>query len=93
MSASTRPFNIWDDDLQRAKRLEAETPNLFGNQRTEAVEYSRKLKEILVGFNVQGVDVTVEESNTRGVNVQMDIQQDRRDDVQELINKEGYRLL
>ncbi len=84
-------FNIWDEDKERAARLDVEVPDAFRGRET-AESYSRKLKEILLGFNVQGLEVDVVQSNKRGVNVEMDIDHDRSDDVKMLINREGYRL-
>lgn len=86
-------FDIWDSDIQRAKQIKDRAPDALSNRaHTDPTEYARKLKEILLGYNVQGVQVDVVQSNVRGVNVEMDISQNRQDDVQALINSEGYRL-
>ncbi len=85
-------FDIWDKDRQRAEMIEGQAPDVLGNARTDPNEYARKLKEILLGFNVEGVQVNVVQSNVRGINIDMDIEQNRRDDVQSIINQEGYRL-
>lgn len=85
-------FDIWPDDQQRAAQVKAQTPNVFEGRET-AETYSRKLQEILTGFNVKGLNVDIIESDERGVHVDMDIQYDRRDDVQKLINREGHNVL
>lgn len=85
-------FDIWDDDQKRVQQMNVPTPDVF-NGRESAESYSRKLKEILLGENVQGVQVDVVESKQRGVRVKMDIDHDRRDEVQQLINQEGYHIL
>lgn len=86
-------FDIWDSDLQRARLIEGQAPDVLAKGvQTDPQEYARKLKEILLGYNVQGVQVNVVQSNVAGVNVDMDISQNRQDDVQALINSEGYRL-
>lgn len=86
-------FDIWDSDVERARKIDARAPDALGtNIRTDPNDYARKLKEILLGYDVQGVQVNVVQSNVRGINVDMDIDQNRQDDVQALINSEGYRL-
>lgn len=85
-------FDIWEDDQRRAEQSNVRTPDVF-NGVESAEAYSRKLKEILTGFNVQGVQLDVVQSNKRGIDIEMDIDQDRRDDVQTLINREGYHIL
>lgn len=85
-------FDIWDSDIERAKSIEGKAVNALEGAKTDPHEYARKLKEILLGFNVEGVQVNVVQSSQQGINVQMNLQQDRRDDVQRLIDQEGYRL-
>lgn len=86
-------FDIWDSDIERARQIDAKAPDaLSKHAQTDPNEYARKLKEILLGHNVQGVQVNVVQSNVSGINVDMDIAQNRQDDVQALINSEGYRL-
>lgn len=85
-------FDIWDDDKVRAQQSNVKAPDVFNGQES-ADSYSRKLKEILTGFNVQGLQVDVVQSNKKGINVEMDIDHDRQDDVRALINREGYRML
>lgn len=86
-------FDIWESDLNRARQLQVKAPDVLSDRaQTDPNEYARKLKEILLGYNVQGVQVNVVQSNVAGINVDMDIDQNRQDDVQALINSEGYRL-
>lgn len=85
-------FDIWDDDVQRAAQSNTPTPDVF-NGRESATSYSQKLKEILTGYNVQGLQLDVVQSNKSGINVEMDLDHDRRDDVMTLINSEGYHVL
>lgn len=85
-------FNIWSDDQKRAEQLDVRTPDVFHGRET-AESYSRKLKEILTGSNIQGVNIDIIESKQRGVNVNMNINHDRRDDVQKIINSDGHYVL
>lgn len=85
-------FNIWDDDKRRAKELNVQAPNVFDG-RESAESYSTKIKEILKGFDVQGVKLDIIDSDMPGLHVDMNIRHDRRDDVQRIINQEGQHVL
>jgi endonuclease YncB( thermonuclease family) len=85
-------FNMWPDDFKRAEQESAPAPNAFGARET-AETYSRKIKEVLTGFNVHGVQLDVVKSNQKGIHVEMNIDHDRRDDVQKLINQEGHNVM
>lgn len=85
-------FNIWENDKQRADRLNVPTPDVF-NGRESAEEYSRKLKEILTGSNIHGLNIDIIESDKPGTHINMNIAHDRRDDVQKIINRDGHYML
>lgn len=85
-------FDIWPDDEKRAEQIDVETPNVFKSHESQKT-YQQKLKEILTGFNVQGLDVNVVQSNKRGLNSEVVIEQNRKDDVQRIVNQEGYHIL
>jgi hypothetical protein len=85
-------FDIWPDDQARADNLDVPVPDVMKGRET-AQTYSTKLQEILKGFSVNRLSVDIIESNERGVHVDMDIEHNRRDDVQKLINQEGVNVL
>lgn len=85
-------FNIWESDQERVKGMKTPTPDVF-NGKESAESYSRKLKEILTGSNIHGINIDIIESKRSGTHVNMNIDHDRRDDVQKIINRDGQYVV
>jgi endonuclease YncB( thermonuclease family) len=85
-------FDIWPLDKQRAEKLDVQTPNIFKGKES-ADTYARKIRELLGKSGLDGVNVEVVESKKKGVEVQMDVDHDRRDDFKQLVNTQGQYIL
>ncbi len=81
-------FDIWKDDTLRAKALDVAAPNIRGAHET-ATSFSQKLEDIFKSAGLDGVSMEIVESESAGIQLDMDIQKDRKKDVQSLINGQG----
>lgn len=80
-------FDIWSDDEERAKHLQIPLPKLNYSERAGIVR--EKLRSVLMNAGLDEVMVDVSVTQEPGISVDMDIQKDRRKDIEEYINSYG----
>lgn len=80
-------FDIWDDDQARADHLDIPLPKINFSEKTGIVK--DKLRSVLSNAGLEDLEVEVSLSDTPGINVQMDIEKDRRKDIENYVNSYG----
>jgi len=85
-------FDIWPQDKQRAEMVDAPVPNVFGGWET-ASSYAEKIRGILQGAGLDEIEVDIVESNREGIQVDMDIRKDRREEFKRLVNTQGQYVI
>lgn len=80
-------FDIWEDDEVRAEHLQIPLPNINFNEKSGVVR--DKLRSVLSNAGLEDIEVDVSISDTPGISVKMDIEKDRRKDIESYINSYG----
>lgn len=87
----TAEFDIWPEDVARARRSPAPAPKAF-----KPTEHGRRLQErlrrLLSGLGVDDLDVMVEPAD-RDLFIEVDLEYDPRDEIAQLINADPAVLL
>ena len=80
-------FDIWEDDELRASRLDIPIPKINFNQRATSVK--SKLQDVLRNSGLEDIYVDVSVSQTPGVQMNFDVKEDRRKDIENYVNTYG----
>lgn len=85
-------FDIWQDDINEAAQVSDKiTPELDLNSKYSTIE--KRLRDILKGAGLDGLQVRVAAESKAGINVNVDVQQDMRNEIVQQLNEHGYSLL
>jgi endonuclease YncB( thermonuclease family) len=85
-------FNMWHEDEQRANQIQDnQIPKL--NERTNPQLVRSKLQDILGKAGFRNLNVEIEETKQAGLQMEMNVRKDRREDVRKQINDNGYSLI
>ena len=82
--------DVWPDDKHRAERVNVPVPQL--NVRTKASIIKGRLHDLLGGVGVENLDIEVAYTATGAIDIDMDIEQDRREEAKALINRHRRSL-
>ena len=77
-------FDIWNDDKVRSDNLDIPIPKINFEQSITSVR--SKLNDMLKNAGLEDIHIDVSLSQSEGVNMNLDISQDRREDIEYYIN-------
>lgn len=80
-------FDYWPDDEQRAEHLDIPVPKINMHQKSRVVK--EKLRAVLGESGLKDIDVQTSVTNTPGINMDVRIENDRRKEIQDHVNKYG----
>lgn len=80
-------FDIWSDDEVRAKHLDIPIPKINHSEGISSVR--TRLQDVLSNSGLENIEVNVSQSDAPGVSMNMNIENDRRGDIEDYINSYG----
>jgi hypothetical protein len=80
-------FDIWQDDVDRAAKLQIPTPRM--NVRMDKSEVRSRLLSLLTGVNYDNIDIDITDSESDSNDVRMWISYDRREELEEYVRNHG----
>lgn len=80
-------FDYWPDDELRAEHLDIPVPKIDYEQSSRTVK--RKLYEVLKESGLEDIEVEVNATQYNGINMNVNIENDRRNDIKSYVNNYG----
>lgn len=80
-------FDIWTDDEVRASSLDIPIPKINFQQRATSVQ--QKLYDVLKNSGLEDIQVSVNVSDKDGIDMDFDVTEDRRRDIENYVNNNG----
>jgi tetratricopeptide (TPR) repeat protein len=84
-------FGFWKNDSAKAEENQA--PSIDINRNNRSIDIGRSLRETLEGIGLRDVDVQIQNTNTPGIQMEVHIAKDRRQEMTEFVNNNLDSLL